>query len=342
MERHNISARVVLAVLCVIFLGGLVQLNRASLSSSYPNFSSLHGGPSGAKLLWEGLARTAKISQQRSYRPLEEMHLTGRSVFYLGVAPNSLLYADETFFRTAERVANDGNRLILGITDDTIGSDEKDRKDPLLSKRWNVRLIQSKAKDHLVSIEAHSPWQPLVEAGVPPILEQKFGAGSIVLLPHASRISNAALAKDEKSRELIPKLIANYHAVVFDEAHFGIIESGSIAGLARRYRLQGLLIGFLVLAAFFLWNRSIVFPPIGETDGDRLGLIAGNDTRSTLVSLLARHIPPEDLLKICIAEWNRMRPDQKIIGSGDTVGRDPVADYRNIQENLQGKKTWKV
>ena len=342
MERRNTPARATLMVLCVIFLGGLVQLNRISLSSSYPNFSSLHGGPSGAKLLWEGLAQTGKVKQQRSYRPLEETHFTGCSVFYLGVPPNSLLYADETFFRTAERMANDGNRLILGITDDTIESDEKDRKEPLLSKRWDVRLNQSKAKDHLVSIEAHSRWQPLVEAGVTPILERRFGAGSIVLLPHVSRISNATLAKDEKSRELIPKLIANYHAVVFDEAHFGIVESGSIAGLARRYRLQGLLIGFLILAALFLWNRSVSFPPVRETDGSRIGLIAGNDTRSTLVSLLLRHIPAEDLLKICIAEWNRVRPDQRIIESGDTVGKDPVADYRNIQENLQGKKTWKV
>lgn len=342
MERRNIPARTALMVLCVIFLGGLAQLNRISLSSSYPQFSSLHSGPGGTKLLWEGLVRTGRVSQQRSYRPLEETRFTGCSIFYLGVRPGYLMSADENFFRTAERIANDGNRLIFGITDNPINSDKKNKKEPLLSKRWNIRLIQSKTKDSAVSIEAHSPWQSLVGGELPPILERKFGAGSIVLLPHVSRISNAALSKDQKSRKLIPKLIAGNHTVVFDEAHFGIVESGSIASLARRYRLQGLLIGLLTLAIFFLWNRSVAFPPIGEGEGEaQAGPITGNDTRGALVSLLSRHILPKDLLKICIAEWNRVRPDQRI-AEGDIVGKDPVAAYRKVQESLQSKKTLKV
>ena len=345
MELRDLLARAGLAVLCALFVGGLTQLNRVSLNRSYPSFSSLRSDGGGTALLWEGLARTGKVSQQRNYRPLEETHFTGSSVFYLGLRPSDLTYADETFFRTAERIAHDGNRLVLGFTDDPIDSDEKNKRDSLARKRWNIRFASLKAKGNgstTVSVEAHSPWQPLTEEpGV--ISERKFGAGSIVLLPHVSRISNVMLAKDEKSRQLIPILVGNYITVIFDEAHFGIVESGSIASLAHGYRLQGLLAGLLILAVLFLWNRSLAFPPIQETE--EIGKprpIAGNDTRSTLVSLLSRHIPPEDLLKICIAEWNRVRPDKRIAEDEGTAGKDPVAMYRSIQENLTHEKTLKV
>jgi hypothetical protein len=346
MGRRDLLARAGLVVLCAVFVGGLAQLNRVSLNRSYPSLSSLRSDGGGTALLWEGLARTGKVSQQRNYRPLEETHFTGSSVFYLGLRPSDLTYADETFFRTAERIAHDGNRLVLGFTDDPIDSDEKNKKDSLARKRWNIRFVQSKTKGNgsaTVSVEAQSPWQPLTNEGPGLIFERKFGAGSIVLLPHVSRISNVMLAKDENSRQLIPMLIGNNGTVIFDEAHFGIVESGSIAGLARRYRLQGLLAGLLMLTALFLWNRSLAFPPIQETEETgKAGLMAGNDTRSTLVSLLSRHIPAEDLLKICIAEWNRVRPDQRITEDGGTVGKDPVAMYRSIQENLTHEKTLKV
>ena len=346
MKPRDLLARVGLVMFCVLFVGGLVQLNRASLNRSYPFFSSLRSDPGGTALLWEGLARTGKVREQRSYRPLEEAHLTGSSVFYLGVRPSDLTYADEAFFRTAERIASAGNRLILGFTDDSIDSGEKNKKDSLARKRWNIRFAQWKAKENenaTVSVEAPSPWQPLSDEEPDVIFERKFGAGSVVLLPHVSRISNAALAKDEKSRQLIPVLIGNYRTVIFDEAHFGMLESGSIAGLARRYRLQGLMAGLLVLAALFLWSRSVAFPPVRETqENGQPGLMVGNDARRTLVSLLSRHIPPEDLLRICVAEWNRVRPDKKITEDGGTAGKDPVTAYRNIQENLMHEKTLKV
>lgn len=341
MERKDLLSRSGLIMLCVLFVGGLVQLNRISFNRSYPPFSSLRSDPDGTKLLWDGLAGAGNIRETRSYHPLEETHFTGSSVFYLGLRPGSMAYADESFFREAEQVAKNGNRLVLGFTDDPFNVDEKEKKNSPARKLWNIWFTQSetKEKNTTVSVEAHSPWQPLTGA----IWERKFGAGSIVLLPHVSRISNAALAKDEVSRQLVPVLIGSNRFIVFEEAHFGIVDSGSIAGLARKYRLQGVFVGLLILAALFLWNRSVVFPPIGETEEDGgTGLIAANDTRSTLVNLLSRHIPPQDLLKICVSEWNRVRPDQKIAEDQDTVGKDPVTMYRRIQENLKHEKTWKA
>ncbi len=346
MERHKVLSRLGLAALCLIFAGGLIQLNRISLSSFFPSFSSLRSDEGGTKLLWEGLARAGKVSQRRNYQPLEETRFTGCSVFYLGLRPDSLTSADEAFLRAAERILENGNRLILGLTDDPIDTDEKGKKDPLLAKRWNIRFIQSKNRQNgntAVSVDARSPWQSVNSGASSVAFERAFGAGTIVLFPHVSRISNAELAKDEESRKLIPLLIGNNQAVVFDETHLGMTESGSIAGLARKYRLQGFLAGLLILVGAFLWSRSVAFPPTQATVGkDKFEPIAGNDTRGTLVNLLSRHIPPQDLLKICVAEWNRIRPDRKIAEDGSVIGKDPVMTYRGIQENLQHEKTWKL
>ena len=346
MELRNFLSRAGIVLLCVLFVGGLARLNQISLTSSYPAYSSLRSDPSGTKLLWEGLAGTGKVSEQRSYRPLEEAHFTGCSVFYLGLHPDDFtyLYNDETFFRTAERIAGEGNRLILGFTDDPPYIDEKDRKETLISKRWSVRFAPSKEKkDTVVLIGAGAPWQPLRVEGSSVGMERAFGAGTIVLFPHVSRISNAALAKDPKSRAMVSALIENNKAVVFDEAHLNVVESGSIAGLARKYRLGGFLVGLLLLAGAFLWNRSVVFPPVpADNENDTTKPIAGNDTRSTLVNLLSRHIPPSNIMEICIAEWNRTHPDKKILEDSGAMGKDPVVIYRNIQETLQQEKAWKL
>jgi hypothetical protein len=344
MESRNLLARVGIVVLCVLFVGGLVRLNQISLTSSYPPFSSLRSDGEGSKLLWEGLAGTGKVHEHRSYQPLEETHFTGCSVFYLGLRPYEFAHVDEAFLQTVERIAGGGNRLVLGFTDDPLDEDEKGKNKSPADKRWNVRFVQSKKKeDTVVSVDARAPWQPLLIAGSPVAFERAFSTGTVVLLPHVSRISNAALAKDERSRQLIPALIGNNSTVIFDEAHLGIAESGSIAGLARKYRLGGFLAGFLILAGAFLWNRSVVFPPIPTDDkNDNTQPIAGNDTRSTLVNLLSRHIPPDDLIKICIAEWNRTHPDKKLAEDGGTALKDPVLLYQNIQETLQNEKTLKL
>jgi hypothetical protein len=340
MERKDLLYRSGLIMLCALFVGGLVQLNRISFDRSYPPFSSLRSDPDGTKLLWDALAGTGSVTAIRNYHPLEETHFISTSVFYLGLHPGYVTYAEESFFREAERVAKDGNRLILGFTDDPILSSEKRKNNFPLWKLWNIRFTQSEIKggSTTVTVEAHAPWRPLTDAS----WERSFGAGSIVLLSHVSRISNAALARNETSRQLIPLLIGSNRAVAFDEAHLGIGESGSIAGLARKYRLQGLLAGLFILAALFLWNRSVAFPPVQATEEDgRTGPIAANDTRSTLVNLLSRHIPPQDLLRICISEWNRVRPDRKIAENQNTAGKDPITMYRTIQESLTREKKWR-
>ena len=126
-------------------------------------------------------------------------------------------------------------------------------------------------------------------------------------------------------------------AVAFDETHLGIEESGSIAGLARRFKLQGLVVGLLILVGLFIWNQSVSFPPPApfESSGDKQ--VLGADARSTFAGLIASHLPPRALLESCVAEWNRVKPQQQIT-TELSAKIDPIATYRQLQENLPKRR----
>jgi hypothetical protein len=57
-------------------------------------------------------------------------------------------------------------------------------------------------------------------------------------------------------------MLGGNQRVVFDESHLGEVESGSIAGLARNYHLEGLALALLTLAGLYVWkNSSSLLPP---------------------------------------------------------------------------------
>ncbi len=129
--------------------------------------------------------------------------------------------------------------------------------------------------------------------------------------------------------------------MVFDETHFGIEESGSIAGLARRYKLQGLIAGLLVLVALFIWNQSVSFPPPAEFASGQEKQVLSADARSTFPGLIARHLTPQALMESCVAEWNRVKHQQRIT-SDLPAKADSVETYRQLQENLpkRSRRLW--
>jgi hypothetical protein len=130
---------------------------------------------------------------------------------------------------------------------------------------------------------------------------------------------------------------------VFEEAHLGVVETGSIAGLARRYRLQGLLAGLLLVAILFVWNRSVAFPPASRFEREKEPVVAGSDSGLMFASLLSRHIAPDSVVDVCVAEWNRLRPNKRLptplVSPGDRDRKAPLATYLKMQDELKRKKT---
>jgi hypothetical protein len=147
-------------------------------------------------------------------------------------------------------------------------------------------------------------WRVIYARGANAVLiERLFGKGSVVMATDCYFVSNEAMEKDRHA-DLLAWLVGANKNVVFDEAHFGVVETSGVAMLMRKYRLHGLAAGLLLLAGLFIWkNACHLVPPHAEQE--QSGYIAGKDSAAGFVNLLRRSIAPRDLLPTCFAEWKK-------------------------------------
>ena len=89
----------------------------------------------------------------------------------------------------------------------------------------------------------------------PVIIERPFGAGSLVLSADSYFLSNEAMRK-ERHAECLAWILGNSREIIFDETHLGVEEHPGIAGLMRRYNLEGMIAGLLLVAGLFVWKNS--------------------------------------------------------------------------------------
>jgi hypothetical protein len=147
-------------------------------------------------------------------------------------------------------------------------------------------------------------WKALYRReGDPVAIERKLGNGILVFFLDSYLVSNEAL-RDNRYAGLLSYLAGERRRVIFDETHLGVFESPNTATLARKYGLQGLFLGLLLLAVLFIWRAtlSLVPPPqAGPTPGEG----SGKDFSSGLVNLLRRNIPVGKLLSVCFEEWKK-------------------------------------
>jgi hypothetical protein len=249
------------------------------------------------------------------------------------------------YLKRFEKLAQRGNRVIIGLTNGyadfdfefkTSFADCPDNEPKLWNvTRWDLQVRRKPTKNgnSTYSIEPGHAW---TQESAPGIWERHFGFGSIVLLTDVNRLSNDKLAEDDSARALIPPLVGNSRRVLFDEAHLGVVESGSVMGLMRQYRLQGLLAGLLTGAALFIWKNAVRFPPPPETESESETIVAGSASQDMLAGLLEKHIAHGTLIEICTAEWNRVHPRKRIDASRWSA-HDPVSAYRAIAQELRPK-----
>lgn len=178
------------------------------------------------------------------------------------------------------------------------------------------------------------------------VIERRFGPGSVVMMSDSYLLSNEAMSKDRHA-DLLAWLAGANPQVVFDEAHFGIVDDPGIAGLIRQYRLAGLAAGLLVLAGLFIWkNLSSLVPARAEEKSS--GYVAGKDGGAGFVNLLRRNIPAAEVLNACFAEWKKSsagaRPAVKVAEAQAVIDaekarparqRNLVEAYRRIAKILQ-------
>jgi hypothetical protein len=183
------------------------------------------------------------------------------------------------------------------------------------------------------------------------VAERRFGAGTVVVAIDSYFLSNEALQRD-RQLDFLAWLIGPEKKIVFDEAHLGVTESGGVATLMRKYHLEGLAAGLVLLAGLFIWknSRSLVPPPPEET---RETSIAGKEAAAGFVNLLRRGIQPRDLLATCFAEWkkaaaqsrkysrSRLQHAEAIFEAdkaGGTQHHNPLGTYQTICHALSNPR----
>jgi hypothetical protein len=187
----------------------------------------------------------------------------------------------------------------------------------------------------------------------PVMIERTYGRGTLVLSADSFFLSNEAL-RGERQPALLAWLIGDKREIIFDETHLGVEEHPGVATLLRRYRLHGLVLGLLALAALFIWKNSASLAPRRSDDGQERGRapVLGKQSTAGFVNLLRRNVPAPDVLSACFKEWksacgrdpraaSRLGRVQRIIEQDQErapASRQPVQSYQAIQQVLSEKK----
>jgi hypothetical protein len=200
-------------------------------------------------------------------------------------------------------------------------------------RQTDAALLPETAGWHsaLYFTELKGEWRPVyVRAEAKPVvIERRFGRGSLVLASDSYLFSNEAL-RNERQPALLAWFTGPAGSVVFDEHHLGVKEQPGVASLMRKYRLHGVVGGFLLLALLFVWKNATSLVPPRDDDAPVLATdqVEGRDAASGFVNLLRRGIGGGDIAGVCFEEWKRAR-------AGDGRWADKTA---RMQAVLDGEK----
>jgi hypothetical protein len=338
----NLRSGLLLALLAAVFTFALIHAFSIHLAGGtvYPPYSSLRSNPDGAKLLYDSLARTAGIAVSRNYFPLEYLDQTQATVLLLGVDAEQ--FADPKGYpEDMEHLAGRGDRAVATLR--WSGDKAPDHTEDL-DKRWHIKYVfdAEPKHPHRLSFNAGAEWSVLNRDGDKILaVERHFQKGSMVLLSESRDFSNAATVAMDRLA-VVSAAIGDNQRVVFDEQHFGIAESGTVVGLARRFGLGGMAIGLAFCAALFIWKNASSFPPPAASASP--ATLAGRTSISGLHTLLSRHIRPADLAATCWSEWlagNRGKVTADRVARAQAILQDrtrkPLDAVREIQTVLYSK-----
>ena len=229
---------------------------------------------------------------------------------------------------------------------DTQADDDAASYDPANSvgSRWNVKLAfrergeKEKVPDGLpkqtaLSLSLGPEWQVLGTINdLPVVAERPLGGGSVVLVTDSYPLSNEGL-RDGRDVALLAGILGGAQRIYFDENQLGVSETGSVAGLIRKYHMQS-AVGVLLVAAFlFIWRSSSSFLPATAAPNE---IITGRQTQDGMASLLRSTASEDQLVPLCYDEWLRSAAKDSVRNAKaglvkkqlEGAGKDPVAAYR--------------
>lgn len=329
---RNVAA---VCALAMLFLGGLIALFNADFAAGevYPEYSTLRADPSGAKLLFDSLARLPGVTVVRNFMPLQNLAGNGATVVLLGLHGPDL--------DMIEKLAKSGARVVAALREDW---KPDDKESAAIFKQWQVQLAVDPQKGHVIHLYfSHADgWRPMETAGTKLVaIERPFGKGTVALLAGSGDFSNQSAAAEDRIEQVTAALGANSR-IVFDESHLGIAESGSVVGLARRFRMMGLAVGLAICAALFIWRNASAFPV--RQASSPVATLTGRTSAAGLLTLLRKHVPPRELTAACWREWlagRRREFSTDRVARAETIAQTmadrPLEAAREIQAVLHSK-----
>ena len=356
-----------MTMVAAIFVGGVIVMFNQQFAAGnvYPEYSSLRSDRMGSKLLYDSLARLPGITVERNYTPFQFLPRNGVTLLLLAYDPVQANWADLPFIRPVEAVAARGNRVVVTMQQrpyttlsqanfeqppdqGPLNIKKKKAKDepppdPPIHQKWKVKFAykQEKGNEHPLYFAEADGWTVTDRSGDRILaIEKSFGQGSIVLMAESAGFDNDSVVSLD-GMDRIASALGSYHRVIFDEQHFGIEESGTIVGMARRFGLSGLAIGLGLVAALFIWRNASSFPPPAAVRApDRF---SGRTSHAGLLTLLRRHIPQADVAAVAWRQWlsvNRHEVTPERLKKATEISERPGAPLekaREIQIVLQAK-----
>ncbi|KJS32055.1 MAG: hypothetical protein VR64_07985 [Desulfatitalea sp. BRH_c12] len=186
----------------------------------------------------------------------------------------------------------------------------------------------------------------------PVVVSRSWGRGSVVMVADSYLFSNEALRGD-RVPEFLSWVIQAPATVIFEEYHHGLVKQPGIAGLLRKYRLQGVAAVLLVVIVLLIWRQAAVLVPrSAQLDEHAREFLSGRESVDGWIGLMQRHIDPRKLLDTCHETWRnspasaripeaRVAEVERLVAEGRTDPRRhaSVAVYKRISELLkQGKQ----
>jgi hypothetical protein len=334
-------SKIAAIVIVVALVWGLEQVMVSPLETgaAYPQYSSLRSDPLGAMALYESLSKVMHVERLYKSRRSREPG-PGTTIFVLGVDPVDWFQIKTETLKDYEDLTKKGARLVIAflpVSQPWAADKEMHSAEREWHIHFNFKDLHAESgevpKETALEIKAGPEWKVLGDSGV----ERRLGAGTVVLLADSYPLSNEGLREDRDSA-LIVELAGEAKEIVFDENHFGVVETGSVVKLMRKYRLEGALGVLVLVAALFLWRSASSLLPSRAPGAEQA--VMGRDSLEGMTALLRRGIAEKDLVRICVEEWkkaslNDLKLRNSMVGDALIEHKNVVIAYREIAKGLK-------
>lgn len=249
----------------------------------YPEWSTMRSDPLGTKVLYLALGRMRGLAVSRSFESWKETKPQAAMYVVMGASP--LLLSEK---KDLDRLLSGGGRLLVAAVPSRGKSALRTEKLGFVSVGRGVVELRS------------DEWKCLAGSRERCRLAEK---GPVVFLADGAVLRNGEL-QEKRDTELMAQLFGTGLPVVFDESHLGVVETGGVGVLMRRYRLFPAMALMLGAAMLFVWRSSVSVLP------EREPLSAGMQPQpaASLRTLLAQRVPRAKLLETLVEEWKRAWP----------------------------------